>query len=159
MKNAWVENGVIRDICSGDPATTFTAEIAKMFSVVVPDTAMAGFTLQAGVWTAPPPAPPPLPPPPPVNKALWLIDIGPFFDRFGASKMPILSSADVTVRAIVQDVMARKWIDLQRVDVAQAIDILISKAITGVDAAMKARILTTPVTAAENLAVVKLYFS
>ena len=84
----------------------------------------------------------------------WFIDIGPFMDRFGANKIPILASADATVRAVTQDMIARKWIDLQRDDVGTAIDLLISKGFT-LD---KTAILTTPVEAEENLALRKLYF-
>ena len=96
------------------------------------------------------------PPPTPVDPCEWLIDVGPFFDRFGASKMAILTSADAVVKAIIQDVQIRKWIDLQRVDVGQALDALISKSL--IDSAQKATILTTPVTLEENRALRKLYF-
>lgn len=99
-----------------------------------------------------PSAPPPIPPDP----CEWLIDIGPFFDRFGASKMAILTSADAVVKAIIQDVQIRKWIDLKRVDVEQALDALISKSV--IDSAQKATILTTPVNIEENRALRKLYF-
>lgn len=97
--------------------------------------------------------------PPPSDPTEWLIDVGPFFDRFGAAKMAVLTSPDPIVRAIVQDVMSRKWIDLKRVDVEQGVDALISRGITGVDAALKDTILTTPVTFEEKRALAKLYFS
>ena len=93
------------------------------------------------------------------DPAEWLIDIGTFFDRFGASKIPTLASTDVIVQAIVKDVLSRKWIDLKRVDVASAIDILISKGISGVDSTLKNSILNTPVALDENRALRKLYFS
>lgn len=96
------------------------------------------------------------PPLTPADPCEWLIDIGPFFDRFGANKMAILTSADVTVKAVIQDVQIRKWIDLQRTDVAAALDVLVAKGlITGTD---KTTILTTPVTVEENRALRKLYF-
>lgn len=95
-------------------------------------------------------------PPAPADPCEWLIDIGPFFDRFGTAKMAVLTSADVVVKAIIQDVQIRKWIDLQRVDVGQALDVLISKSL--IDAALKTSILTTPVSADENRALRKLYF-
>lgn len=85
----------------------------------------------------------------------WLIDIGPFMDRFSSLKLPILASADATVKAIVTDMLARKWIDLKRADVGAAIDVLIAKGFT-LD---KSAIIDTPVTDAENLALRKLYFS
>lgn len=89
----------------------------------------------------------------------WLIDIGPFFDRFGASKMAVLTSSDVVVKAIVEDLKVRKWVDLRRTDVSQGIDLLILKGIQGVNADLKAFILETPVLPVENLAVRKLYFN
>lgn len=92
-----------------------------------------------------------------VDPAEWLIDIGPFFDRFGSSKLPILMSADATVKAIVADVQVRKYVDLKRPDVASALDYITSKGI--ITASQKTVILTTPVGAEENLALRKLFFS
>lgn len=92
----------------------------------------------------------------PPNPTEWLIDIGPFFDRFGASKLPILMSTDATVRAIIADIQVRKWINLHRADVGQVIDLLISKSLCA--ATVKTAVLTTPVTPEENLALRKLYF-
>ena len=92
-----------------------------------------------------------------------LIDIGPFFDRFDhfttGTKLGVLASSDLVVQAIVKDVQSRKWVDLARADVGQAIDILISKGITGVNSALKTYILTHPVQPDENLALRKVYFS
>lgn len=89
----------------------------------------------------------------------WFIDIGPFFDRFGASKLAVLSSADPTVRALVSDVQSRKWIDLKRNDLPQAIDLIKAANVAGVNDTLKNSILNTPVTPAEQLALKKLYFS
>lgn len=71
----------------------------------------------------------------------WWIYVGPFYDRFGDQKIPILTSSDLTVQAIVKDTQVRKYIDLKRADVASAIDALIAKGFT-LD---KTAILTTPV--------------
>lgn len=101
---------------------------------------------------------PPAPPAPPANPVDWYIDIGPFMDRFGAAKLAVLTSADITVKAIVQDMMARKWIDLKRTDVASSFAYIGSK-VPAVTPAMQTAILTTPVTPEENLALRKLYFS
>lgn len=98
---------------------------------------------------------PPVPPAPPVDPCEWLIDIGPFFDRFGAQKIPVLADTNAIVRAIVTDCTSRKWIDLKRPDVALAIDTLINLG----HAVDKAAILDSPVIPAENLALRKLYFS
>ena len=88
-----------------------------------------------------------------------LIDIGPFFDRFGASKIAVLSSTHGTVKALVQDVMSRKWVDLSRPDVAQAIDVLIALNVDAGIPALKSGILNNPVTPAEQWALMKTYFS
>ena len=97
-------------------------------------------------------------PPAVVDPCEWLIDIGPFFDRFGAAKLAVLTSADATVKAILQDIQVRKWIDLKRADVASSLAYVGTK-VPAVDATLQAAILTTPVAAADNLALRKLYFS
>ena len=91
----------------------------------------------------------------PVDPCAELIDIGPFFDRFGAHKIPILADPDAVVQAIIKDVMSRKWIHLTRPDVAQAVDTIIAKG----HAVTKSAILATPVAAVDNLALRKLFFS
>lgn len=83
----------------------------------------------------------------------WYIDVGPFFDRFGAAKMAVLTSSNPIVRAIVQDVSIRKWVDLSRPDVAAGIDAIIALGVPGVDAELKNTILTSPVLCNENSAV------
>lgn len=92
----------------------------------------------------------------PVDPCKYLIDIGPFFDRFGAYMMAVLTSQDAVVKAIVQNVTVRKWVDLTRVDVAQSLDLFISKGL--MDAPTKTAILTNPVTLDENRALRKQYF-
>lgn len=100
---------------------------------------------------------PPVPPTPPADPCEWLIDLGPFYDRFGATKMAVLTSTDAGVKAIMQDVSIRKWIDLKRADVASALA-YIGSIIPSVDTALQTSILTTPVTLEENRALRKLYF-
>lgn len=99
------------------------------------------------------------PPPQPVISPVyqWYIDIGPFFDRFGSKKILILTSADPVVKAIVTDVQVRKWVDLQRTDVNDALDVLITKGL--IDNQDKQDILNKPVQSNEQLALKKLYFS
>ncbi|UCV00304.1 hypothetical protein [Acidovorax radicis] len=92
------------------------------------------------------------------NATTWLIDIGPFFDRFGAAKMAVLTSTDPGVRSILADLQVRKWIDLQRTDVAQGLA-YVGSVISAVTTPLQAAILTTPVVEVENLALRKLYFS
>ena len=101
----------------------------------------------------------PSPPAPPVaDPAEWFIDLGPFHDRFGAAKMAVLTSTDAGVKAIMADVQIRKWIDLQRADVASSLA-YIGSVVAALTPAIQTAILTTPVTAEENLALRKLYFS
>ena len=84
---------------------------------------------------------PPAPPPPPEPENAWWIYVGPFYDRFGAQKWPILASTDPMVNALIKDCGVRKYIDLKRADLAQALDVLIAKGF----AIDKTAILTTPV--------------
>ena len=123
------------------------------WTLVQSDTARIGDLYANGAFVTPePPAPTPSP-------TDWLIDIGPFFDRFGAAKMPLLMSTNTTVQALVKDLQVRKWIDLQRPDVATGIDALIALGVPGMTAELKTAILTTPPTAEENFALKKVYFS
>ena len=92
------------------------------------------------------------------NLTEWFIDIGPFYDRFGAAKMAVLTSTDAGVKAIMADVQIRKWIDLQRADVASSLA-YIGSVVGALTPALQTTILTTPVSAEENLALRKLYFS
>lgn len=66
---------------------------------------------------------------PAVRDADWHIHVGPFYDRFGAYKLPILASADAIVQAIIRDTSVRKYIDLRgrRAELAGAIALLQSK--------------------------------
>ena len=88
----------------------------------------------------------------------WLIDIGSFFDRFGAAKMAVLTSSDAGVQAILKDTQVRKWIDLKYPDVASSIAYIGTK-VTALTAELQSAILNTPVAEIENLALRKLYFS
>lgn len=88
----------------------------------------------------------------------WLIDIGPFFDRFGAAKMAVLTSADYGVQAILKDTQIRKWLDLKLPEMAQSVAYVGTK-VPAVTAELQGTILNTPVAPDENLALRKLYFS
>ena len=52
------------------------------------------------------------PEPTPVDPALWRIDVGSFFDRFGEAKLAILSSDNAVVKAMITDASVRKYIAL-----------------------------------------------
>lgn len=106
-------------------------------------------------YFAPLPSAPAVEPPDPCQ---WLIDVGPFFDRFGAAKMAVLTSQHAVVKAILSDVMVRKWVNLNRPDVASALD-AIGSIVPELTPAIKTAILTMPVTVAENMALRKLFFS
>lgn len=54
----------------------------------------------------------------------WWIEVGNFYDRFGAAKIPVLASPDPTVQALVRDTQVRKYIDLMRSDVQQFVEFL-----------------------------------
>lgn len=99
----------------------------------------------------------PVPPPTPVDPCEWLIDLGPFYDRFGAAKMAVLTSTDSGVKAIISDLSIRKWVDLKRADVASALA-YIGSVVPAVTPTLQDSILNTPVTYIENLALRKLYF-
>jgi hypothetical protein len=119
------------------------------------DTANMG-DLYDGENFTPVPIPVPPEPVPPVYE--WYIDIGPFFDRFGAQKLPVLMSTDPTLQAILRDVQVRKWVDLKRADVADALMYIETK-VPAVTPALRSLILNTPVADSENLAVRTLFFS
>lgn len=92
-----------------------------------------------------------------IDPCLYLIDIGPFFDRFGDKKIPILANPDIVIKAIIMDVSVRKWVDLQNPKVAQALSILVAK--SAITEAEKIAILTTPVARIDNAALRKDYFN
>lgn len=143
MRYAIIENGKVINIALAD------SPLGENW--IPSDVAAPGWVYQDGVLSAP--AAVDL-----IDPAQWLIDVGPFFDRFGAAKMAILTSTNATVKAIVSDLQVRKWVDLKRPDVATGIDALIALGVAGVNAALKTAVLTTPVTTEENMALKKLYF-
>ncbi len=87
----------------------------------------------------------------------YLIDIGPFYDRFGAQKMAVLTSTDPVIIAIRADVSIRKWIDLERPDVLQSVQYIAS--VIPAVGPLISHIMYTPVSEEDNLALRKLYFT
>ena len=65
----------------------------------------------------------------PVDPARWRIYVGSFFDRFGVSKLAILSDPDPVVQAVIKDASVRNYIDLlgRRDELLQVIGLLNSK--------------------------------
>jgi len=53
------------------------------------------------------------------------IAVGSFFDRFGAAKWSILADTTPLVQALVRDCSARRYIDLDRPDLVQALQLLV----------------------------------
>ena len=144
---ATLSDNIVSNIIEAD------ADFAAAVGAVLCPTGRIGDLYANGTFVTP--EPPPAPPSP----TDWLIDVGPFFDRFAGAKMALLTSANATVQALVKDLQVRKWIDLQRADVASGIDALIALGVPGMTTALKTAVLTTPVTAEENFALRKVYFS
>ena len=110
----------------------------------------------SGKWRLAENQPQPEPTPAPVWE--WYIDIGPFFDRFGAAKMAVLTSSDVGVQAILKDTQVRKWLDLSLPEIEQSVQYIASK-VPKLTAELQDQIVNTKPAEHENLALRKLYFS
>lgn len=162
MEYALINAGTVENVIVADEA--FVAQIASEWDHIERIDTPAEQALGVGIgwgwvnnaFVAPPAPPAPPPPEPPIYQ--WYIDIGPFYDRFGAAKMSVLTNPDAGLKAILSDLNIRKWVDLQRADVAQALA-YVGSIVPAVDATLQAAILTTPVADIENLALRKLYFS
>jgi hypothetical protein len=145
MKSAQIENGKVVNVILGSMEGYISC----------PDDVGIGWLYAEGVFTAPPP-PVPVVPVPAVYE--WYIDIGPFFDRFGAAKLAVLMSPDAAVQAILRDTQIRKWIDLKKPEVAQSVAYIGTK-VSGITAEVQTAVLNNPVSLEENMALRKLYFS
>ena len=88
----------------------------------------------------------------------FYVDVGPFFDRFGASMLAVLSTTDPTLKAWITNVNIRKWVFTKHPSIGQAIDMMIAQGIVGVDAALKNAVQNTPARWSEQSALIKLYF-
>lgn len=65
------------------------------------------------------PTPPPAPEPP------RHITVGQLFDRFGEHKWTILASDNALAKALIQDVSVRSFVDLDRPDLRQGLELLV----------------------------------
>ena len=54
-----------------------------------------------------------------------LVSVGSFFDRFGTDKWQLLADPNPLVQALVKDCSVRKFIDLDRPDLRQALQLLV----------------------------------
>jgi hypothetical protein len=122
------------------------------------------------MFTMPDAIPPSAPVAPMPPEYLWYMDQGDFLDRFGpAIAMAILTSTDLVVQALFKNITVRKWVDLAREDVMNAVNYIagatipglgtISTPIAGMTAALANTVLTTQPTPKEQRTTVKLYFS
>lgn len=161
---ALIKDGIVANVIIADAA--FVDDIAHLWDAVVavqPDTCSVGWTYVNGIFTAPFVEPPPVAPPKPY---VWYIDLGTFNDRFGAKKLAVLMSNDPVIKAFNSDKSDRHWIDLARADVRACVNYMAGVPLAGVGtmaspiltAEEAAAILDTPVTATEQLALVKTYF-
>ena len=144
MYYAQITNGIVTAITE----THSAIDLPDMVELQSMDVSLLGQSYAEGVFT---------PPDPVTDPCEWLIDLGPFYDRFGTAKMAVLTCADAGVKAIIADLNIRKWVDLQRADVATGLAYVGSK-VASVDATLQAAILTTPVITDENRALRRLYF-
>ena len=161
MEYALIKSGTVQNVIVADES--FIAEIANEWDHIERIDTPAERPLGVGIgwgWDGAnfvaPAAPPE--PEPTTQPCEWLIDIGSFFDRFGATKMAVLTSSDAGVQAILKDTQVREWIDLKHPDVASSIAYIGTKVPT-LAAELQSAILNTPVTETENLALRKLYFT
>ena len=79
---------------------------------------------------------------PGLDPRYWWVDVGPFFDRFGAKALSITSSTDPQVQGLVSLLLPRKYVDLKRADLPSMLDILVAKSL--ITTADKTAVLTTP---------------
>lgn len=94
----------------------------------------------------------------PADPCEWLIDLGPYYDRFGSSWMDILTSTSPVVGAIVKNGNIRKYIDLKNPAVLTQLKVLQSY-IPSITDDLIATMLNTPVRPEENRALRIDYFN
>ena len=160
MEYALIKNGKVENVIVADEAfiAASTPEWDHIERIDTPAEQALGVGIGWG-WdganfVAPAPT---IPEPQPAPAWEWLIDIGPFFDRFGAAKMAVLTSTDAGVQAILKDTQVRKWLDLKLPEIASAVAYIGIK-VPALTAELQQSILNTPVAETENLALRKLYF-
>lgn len=79
---------------------------------------------------------------PELDTRYWWIDVGPFFDRFGAKALGITGSTDFQVQGLVTLLLPRKYVDLRRADLPQMLDLLVAKGL--ITAAEKIAVISPP---------------
>lgn len=153
MRHAIVKNSKVINVLDIPNQEVLDSLVAELQVEITPsDTCSIGNDYIGGIFVDNTPVPVV---PDPTWK--WYLDVGPFFDRFGAIKMAILTSSNSGVKALLQDIQIRKWIDLKNPEVASGLA-YIGSIIPALDATMQDTILNTVPTLEENLALRKLYF-
>ena len=158
---ALIKNGTIQNVIVADEAfiTSITSKWEHIECIDTPAELALGVGIGWGWDGSSFVAPMPTTPEPQTAPVWeWLIDIGPFFYRFGTAKMAVLTSSDVGVQAIIKDTQVRKWLDLKLPEIASAVAYVGTK-VPSVTQELQQNILNTPVAETENLALRKLYFS
>ena len=161
MEYALIKSGTVQNVIVADGA--FIAAVTPEWDHIERIDTPAEQALGVGIgwgwdganFVAPAPT---IPEPQPAPAWEWLIDIGSFFDRFGATKMAVLTSSDAGVQAIIRDTQVRKWLDLKLPEIASAVAYVGTK-VPSVTQELQESILNTQVEEKENLALRKLYFS
>lgn len=126
MEYALIKNGKVENVIVADP--DFIALIAPELDHIEALDTLHEQGLGVGIgwcWNAQdgfirPPAPEPVP-------EKRHITVGALYDRFGVEKYAVLASTDPVVQALIKDVSARKFIDLDRPDLLQGLQLVQSK--------------------------------
>lgn len=141
QKYAVIDKGVVVNIIIAQPGSAALPSGAVNIESVSPSPSI-GWTYNGGVFTAP--VVPTLSwSDPALDSRYFWIDVGPFFDRFGAKALSITGSADVQVQGLVTLLLPRKYVDLKRADLPSMLDLLVSKGL--ITAAEKTAVLN-PIT-------------
>ena len=105
MKNAWIENNIIRNIANGNPDELFHPDIAKLYDTEVPDDAANGDGWIDGQLVKPViPDPVPVEPPAPVPPKVSPVEFKLLFTA--VERVAIKASTDAIVHdffSIVED--------------------------------------------------------
>lgn len=102
---------------------------------------------------------PDAPAPAPKTDMTWLMDVGSYYDGFGAAKLAVLSSTDAIVKAAIADASVRNFIDKSRPDVQAIVMYLSGATVPGIGTittplitpALATTILSTKPTALEQV--------
>ena len=122
MKYALIKNGIVENVIVGSPE--FVASLLGYDHIEALDTPeeqrVAGpgwaYDVATGTFSEPSAE---------AETAPRHISVGAFYDRFGAAKYAILADTNPSVQALIKDTSVRKYIDLDRPDLATGLQILV----------------------------------